>query len=455
MGEHQRRRFALECLLAAGMPAAAGDSENMPQPISVADELDTLAQAEQDSVERVQDITQTQEGVIALEHMALSLKRPSAQRLNRLAAQYFNLAAESFMDQARVPVTELPMDAQRIENEPALVVDEATAKINSAIQQAMTLTRNDLVNLMADLVSKRASMVRVIHDLHHRLSEIDEDLQAIEEGKLQPVQTEHEVIIGTNERYALMGYSGQGVVAKGATVAEDLIWLLTEHMSMYDRLTFGMAEWIRQHRDNIMNEYDKISEQYSFDPAQYLMAGMQFSHDCVGGQVYQTKPLPGGTRYYTVTRDARSFGYEGIKLLFTSTSYLAPDHTAEARNLPTANEVKALTVAELRARVKETRMALLKLREWCDCVHRDLWAKCMFSDAIVEFMITPAAVDDLNAQRAETFRRQAAAAVVKLLNEASASMGSQVLGVFQGMLRLLEDSMRAHVPHHQDVEAVA
>jgi hypothetical protein len=444
MSKNHKLRFALE-ELGVGLPAAGLPGEALV--ISVPEELDRLQAAEEAGNSQVNQLVTLQESAIALESLQRSLKRPDALAMGKMGARYFNVAAESFLEQARLSPDALPMDVRHYEQAPLEAVNEAADSLTKSLDQLMTMGRGDLVSLMASLVEKRASMVRILQDMHHRLDEIDEDLTAVDEGKAQSANPDAlQVVVGTHNKYRLMAYSGLGVVAKGATVSGDVIHLLDEHMAMYKRLVHNQGEWVRQHRDNLMVEVDKFSEQYSFDPSEYLMAGAQYTGECVRGLTYQSKALPGGLRYFCITAAHRSYGFNAIELLMKSTSYLAPDPQYSPKNTPTVEEIRALSVMEIRARVKEMRMALLKLREWCDFVHRDLWAQAMFEDAIVGFMV----VNGTGGERTPVWTdlSRCAAVVVKLLNEASSSMGTQLLGVFQGLLCLLEDSIRVHVPQH-------
>jgi hypothetical protein len=444
MGNRLLWRLALEDMCAAA-------DESQPQSLSIPQTLTELQEAENASTENADNIARTQDSVMAMESLARSLKRPEALKMGKMGGMYLNLAAEQLMEQARLPERVLPMDVSTLEQAPEQTVEGAMGQMVNSINAAADVTRMDLTDLMVTLTLRREGMTKLIQELHHRLDEIKEDLELCKTNghdcnasspscSSQP--------LGPPERYRLINYSGQGIVAYGSSVSSDVLHLLEDHMAMYKRLVHEQSEYIRQHKDNNLT-WEGGWDQYYFDPALYLMAGVQFSHAAPDGQIFVSKDLPGGLKFYCKTIENKRFGGMGLDALAQSGAWIAPDPQYQPRPPAVNDTVFALSLLDIEAREKEARMALLKLREWSDFVNRDLWSQALFEEALTTIMIS-AIPGDPTQQRAYSFMRSVAAVCIKLCSEASGNLGSELLAVMACLVQYLEDSIRCHVPKHVD-----
>lgn len=450
MGKKKLLALALEYLVApATQPAAAA-----VETVDVVSELSVLESAENAAKDCVSDIAQTQESSMALEALAVSLKSPHAKSMGKMGAMYFNVAAENFMQQARIASQDLPMAAPQMDAEPEAAIAAGQANIVGAINQAAAVTTDDLANLLVELSIKREAMTKLIHGLHHRLDEVKEDLEAIKTGQLRYDSQGQLKELGGYRDYAYIQYAGKGVVQGGSSVAGDLLRVLEDHMAMFQRLVHSQSEWVRQHKDNVMNLSGGIRD-YCFDPALYLCAAVQYSHSAPDGEIFHSSDLPGGMRLYCKTgAKEKVFGQEAVEALTQSSVWLAPAGDLDSQTEPNYGAVYAITAMQMEAREKEMRMVLLKLREWSDFVNRDIWAQALFEEAITAMLITPEQGSSVGEEK-HGMLRALGAAVVKLCNEASSNLGSELLAVVACMVKLLEDSMRAHVGEHHDVAGAA
>ena len=398
--------------------------------------IEALQKADEASVAQVQDLGETQQSVMALESIARSLSNKETAAMGKMGGRFLNIAAEQLMEEGRIPTEALPLNVKEFEVNPEGALSEAAVNIANSVEQAMEVSAQDLTMVVGYLTEKRSALSDTMHAMHRRLDRVKETLETVRTTTGQ----ENRAIppLGNSSSYNGICYSGKGVVAQGSTVVSDVIHLLAEQSSMYQRLIHSQSEWVRQHKENLLATANGF-EQYCFNPAEYLLGGMLFSHRGNGYAVFKSQQLPSSLYAYCAIPEEKSFGYAAVEALLHSKFFLdrepmaAPEDGSEA-------QVNALTLIEIEAREKELRMGLVKLREWSDCVHSKLWSDALFEEVITTFLLK---------QKTESMNERAvgwlAAGVVRLLNEATCDIPRLVIPIYDDLLRLMEDSISQYV----------
>ncbi len=435
----RNRRLALETLLQG--------EDNVPviDPQSLA--LPQLQTAEVSSQELTQSLLKAQDSVVALESLARGLRGEQGKGLNKFGGQCLNLAVEQYIEQAGLPEQSAALDLKLLGDDSAQALTQAGQSLQDNVARVLTLSGEQLVQLLLFLAQKRETIAKQVRALHHRMDEIQEDVDALKASGQEPTLTVS-VTLGSHAQYDPICYNSLGVVNKGASVANDLLGLMDGHMALYQRLVHQQSEWLRIHKDNLLDAATGF-EQYPFNPADYMLPGMQKYKRLADGQlVLKGGQLPGGMFAWACTTDHPRAGYAAIEGLRKSRFILDFENGAVGpipKNTPSVDEVQVLWPADIEARLKELRMVLLKLRQWSDLVHKQLWQEAVFEETVVQALLMPAS----NSIR-ERAIGQIAGVVVKLLDEAGNNVGHYTLWAAEALVRYMEDSIRVWAPKHAD-----
>lgn len=427
-------RYALEELGLVG--ASTGTS-------SITQCQEQLYAAEELSVGQAALIGQSQQSALALEAMARGLKSPDALSMGKLGARYLNIAAEQFLSASRISMEELPLDVNQFVQAPQEAVAQAVTNLGAGTTEVIQVSAMDLATLLGSLVKKREALSDVMRLMHARLDELEEDLGELQ--KVNNVSAKAGTGVLDARQYRHIGYSPTGRIAKAGAVVGDVVQFLAEHTDLYKRLIDQPCEWVRQHKDNLIAASGFTL--YRFNPVTYLISGAQFSHRQNGFAFFKGAELPGGMFVYCKTVEAACYGHEAVEALMGSEVFLSAEiaEKAPANFIASPEQLWVLSPFELAARAKELRAGLHRLSDWSQAAHAQFWKDAAFEEVIVSNLLkTAVSTSD------ERGVGSLSAAVVKLLNEASANVGSTVVAIYEDLLRYMEDSMRYHVPQHHD-----
>ena len=397
-----------------------------------------LSSIETQSESHVRAVAQAQSSAMALEAMARGLVGEDGLSMGKLGARYLNIAAEQLLEAADLEVGRLPIDVDRYVQEPQAAIDQAVDHIKEDTKEVIDLGSINLSSLLYDLAQKREILSDSIKALHVRLNEIDEDLNDYA-GSDSPATN----VMLDSSKFTHICYTGKGIVSSAATVVFDVSDFLSGHAYTYGRLVESNCDWLKQHKDNLLITPQGFNE-FVFDPTIYLMPGAKFSHTAFDYAFFTTRELPGGTCAYMKTVEGSKSGLEAVDALMGSSIYLAPGLDSPNAIVPNT-DVAPLGIMALKARSRELRSGLMKLRNWSNAVHSELWKDAMFDSVVVRNLLVPQA-NTLSERSVGSL----SAAIVKLLNEASGNIGSTVVGIYDDLLRYMEASVAIHVPNHHD-----
>lgn len=418
--------------------AVASLSADLQQPLQCPTEQ--LGIAIQGSDASVNDLQQHAQNILALESLGRSLKSKDASTMGKMGMRYFNLAVENYASSSGIDLQELPLKVDEFDQnaDQALAATmQRVSTIGAGIQEG---SRESLIQCLGFLMQKKEALNKAVRDLHHRLDEINEDLQGLKDKGALGASTQG--TLGDSTQYRHICYSNRGIISKGAGVADDVVSFLKAHSALYSQLIKKQSEWVRQHKDNVLLTQEGVSS-YIFNPKDYLLPGSIFVTRDNGEAVFRSAELPGGVYFFTSTAEVPVEDADGVECLANSRAWMGTDPYATIRSQDA--QAVVLSPVELEARVKEVRMALVEMGRWVTCVYSDLW-----KDAFFDEVISAVALKHEASTLHERVFGLLAAAVVKMLNEASGSTVLPILNIFDDMLRYMEDSIRIHVPKHID-----
>lgn len=441
MLNQRKHRLSLESLLTGRDPGTCAPN------VSTEQLIDRLNSADLKSVQVTDAMAQSQNGIMAMESLNRQLRNGQAAGLNVFGARCLNLAAEQAMVQMRVRIHALPMSVKKLQVDPLEAINDAAGNITAALTDSTQMLGIDLARLISELTQKREAINLLIRQFHHRLDEIEEDLNAVEQGQVTPL-VKPDTLPVPNHHYPGICYNGKGVVDCAATVVDDLLGLMKSHGALYEQLIHKQNEWLRQHKHAPLEAKGNF-QYYRFNPVDFLIQGAQFYKNGEEDMdIFRGPELPGGKYVFCKTIRTAYTGWEAIGGLQGSQLILDYENgaSAPARNeSPMGDTLLCLRLDEIRSRLKELRMGLIEFSRWSNNAHRDFWKSAFFDEVICAALLQ---------ENGEGMQERAvsclAAAVLKLLNDSGALVGAHVAASVNDLLSYMEDSLRAQLPQHNE-----
>lgn len=411
-----------------------------PGTIVIMDDLDSRGDAAAIATNAAAEVT------TSLEAMSYHLRRQAPTSLGKLGVSFANLAIEEMCGRIGLSLEELPVAP--MDDAPAadalIPAADAVARLRDL---SVSKSEQSLLELIGTLTEKRESVNGVIALLKHRVDEVRETIAGaavdaqyagvVADGLMPALMP---ILYTLNDRTENKSYGDTlnpvyGVVSKGSTVVGDLQHFLTEHTHLYKRLIKRQADWVSDHKDNILKTTGGI-DQFSFNPVEYQIAGSSPVQD--GSAIRYVGPeMPGVVRFETTPGVCETTaGYAGIDAIISASSKLVCGlHTTNGTVQMDPVPVTMLSVDEIRARLAEIERGIEALGHWSDMAYAKLWKDAVFEDMIISHLLKKEAAN-VN-DRGLTLL---ATSVVALLNSATNDVPQYALRVLSSLLCYVEHS---------------
>lgn len=369
-------------------------------------------------------------GVEAIETVLAGDQHPSKQAL-----QMANMAYSLNAERASIDLQEMPIDINSYARTPEIVVEKSQQAINTDKASLLKTIQADMSKLLVVLAKHREHITVKLKAANARLTELESML----ERGFQPDDKPRYLADLQNEDRLLQNGD---LVASASTVCADVGHFLTEHSHMFKRITKVAADWLLDHKDNLLKQPNAF-EYFQFDPDYYrcnaaVSCGVETDSDkrtADHSLVFKSKSLPGNKAMFFYTVDRKVFGDEALTAL--RSSCVEMKNSVESVATIADDYTFTMSADEAKARINETRRLMHELEHWSNVVHLQLWKEASFDDLLLVEFGKPTVVNILERQFGEL-----AFAIISQLNQSSNYVGEYTTNVLESMIDYIEYGLK-------------
>jgi hypothetical protein len=372
------------------------------------------------------DIQKDFEAAVGLESIAYSMLKADPSDFNALTVKLINFSVKNIKEKASISIESLPF-GQTNRVDPATVAAGLNA-IRNDKETSFSQVRDNFTHLFTIMAARRSDLEGKISRLEKRLPGIEARLVEKEEISTEPFP------IGSKSVFQRLVYDGQ-IVANASGVSNDVCHFLTEHNHMYKRLIHKLTNWVKDHKDNELRTIHGYRS-YALGPAEYICHGAQGTGETFPKynstfSNHLTSLLPGSKIFSMCGVTHNVSGADAITAQLNSECKLIDDRRLDESALQ--RPIAALSSEELAARLSEAKRGLEALRHWSDVAFVEMWKDACFEGLYMSAMIEPTV-----AKISERLLGDFGLISLKLLEEASKSVGEYAYEVFEALIEFVE-----------------